>query len=153
MTDSPLSSGPVPDELPNLSLLGLAVTRRHGNAADLTEFCRRCQEFFTLVADPAEPAAWAKEIVTGRPREVESARKLVLSIERNHEVIGIVDLLEGFPEDTGWYVGLFCAGGRLGTPSRRRALARCPEDGPVGHLMIDWSRSAWRRRLGDGTAN
>jgi len=56
MTESPLTPGAVSGELPDLSTLGLAVRRRQGNGADLTKFCRRCQEFFALVADPAEPA-------------------------------------------------------------------------------------------------
>jgi ribosomal protein S18 acetylase RimI-like enzyme len=96
------------DELPNLSSLGLAVTRRQsGPDANLTELCRRCEVFFTLVADPAEPATRAKSVLVGRPPSVEAARKFVLGIERNHDLVGIVDLLEGYPGEAECYVGLF----------------------------------------------
>ena len=72
----------------------------------LSEFCRRCTEFFELVEGQPGGPETAAEILGPLPERVASGTKLVFGIERAGDLVALVELLRGFPGPTDWYVGL-----------------------------------------------
>ena len=109
------------------------------------------------------------EATTGHPpRDDEAARllavvppgktladKQVLGVHRDGEMVGVVDLLRGYPEATDWYIGLLLLspevrGVGLGTSVVEELVERAvSKGGRVLHLIVreDNSRAAafWRR--------
>lgn len=72
----------------------------------MSTFCRQCSAFFTLVAGESPTAETARDLLESRPLGVELTHKHVIGFERSGEVFAIVDLLEGYPGEAEWYVGL-----------------------------------------------
>jgi ribosomal protein S18 acetylase RimI-like enzyme len=118
---------------------GLAAkTIRATDAADFTEFCRKCSRFFSLIADDSDAAEMARNLLEARPTGVEPDRKHVIGIQRGSECVAIADLLEGFPHEGEWYVGLLL----LLPEERSRGLGRT-----VWNAMEMWIRSQGGRRI------
>ena len=91
------------------SLLPLGLTAKKLAPSDetaITSFCQQCSAFFTLVAGEAHAADTARQLLEARPRSVDVTRKQVIGFERGGQLIAIVDLLEGYPHEANWYVGL-----------------------------------------------
>jgi GNAT superfamily N-acetyltransferase len=94
-------------QFPSLLPLGLAAKKlTRSDEAAITTFCQQCIAFFTLVAGEAPAADTAHQLLEARPRSVDVTRKHVIGFERGGALIAIVDLLEGYPDETNWYVGL-----------------------------------------------
>lgn len=94
---------------PTPSLLPLGVVAKRldtSQAAAVATFCRQCSAFFTLVAGESPAADTARHLLESRPPSVPLTRKHVIGFERGSTLIAIVDLLEGYPDDGDWYVGL-----------------------------------------------
>jgi aminoglycoside 3-N-acetyltransferase I len=73
----------------------------------LAELCRRCSDFFELVEGQPGGPATAAEILGPLPDHVTSGTMQVFGIERRDDLIGVVELLEGYPGANDWYVGDF----------------------------------------------
>jgi ribosomal protein S18 acetylase RimI-like enzyme len=98
---------PILPSLPSLSSLGIAAARLGTvQEAAVTKFCRQCSDFFTLVAGESPAAETTRHLLESRPPGVEPAQKHVIGLQRSGEIVAIVELLEGFPGEAQWYVGL-----------------------------------------------
>ena len=125
--------------LPSLLGFGVAATRLGAaHEATVTEFCRQCSEFFTLVRGEASAAETARLLLESRPPSVDLARKHVIGFERSGEIVAVVDLLEGFPGDAEWYVGLLL----LAPGERARGFGTA-----VWNTTEAWIRAAGGRQL------
>jgi ribosomal protein S18 acetylase RimI-like enzyme len=86
-----------------------AIASKPLTAADLGRLeilCRECTEFFELVQGQPGGTDTAAEILGPLPSNVTSGAKRVFGLERGNELIGVVELLAGFPLPNEWYVGL-----------------------------------------------
>lgn len=93
--------------LPDLKSLGLTVTRlRSTDAGTVSELCHGCRDFFELVTGEPVATTTALDVQEQGPPGVDSARKHVLGFWREGRLVGMMDLIEGFPADDEWYVGL-----------------------------------------------
>lgn len=104
----------------------------------MTNFCRQCSEFFTLVAGDAPAENTARLLLQSRPPTVPPAGKHLIGFAQGGEIIALVDLLEGFPEEAEWYVGLLL----LAPLQRSRGLGTA-----VWNAMEGWIRDAGGRRI------
>lgn len=77
-----------------------------GDEPRVAEFCRRCTDFFELVEGQPGGPATAAEILGPLPERVTSGTKRVFGIERAGDLIGVAELLDGFPGPKDWYIGL-----------------------------------------------
>jgi ribosomal protein S18 acetylase RimI-like enzyme len=94
-------------QFPSLLPLGLAAKKlARSDESAITTFCQQCGAFFSLVAGEARAADTALQLLEARPRSVDVTRKHVIGFERGGALIAIVDLLEDYPDEANWYVGL-----------------------------------------------
>jgi ribosomal protein S18 acetylase RimI-like enzyme len=92
---------------PGLPSLGLAAKRLDTcHEATVEQFCRRCNAFFTLITGESAGTDTARDLLVSRPPGVELIRKHVIGFERDGVLVAIVDLLESYPNEADWYVGL-----------------------------------------------
>jgi ribosomal protein S18 acetylase RimI-like enzyme len=90
-----------------LSADGVASTRL--GAADLlrvTELFGQCAGFLKLVSGDTNPATAARDLLEVGPPDVPAKRKHVLGFEVADQLIGVADLIQDYPGDGDWYVGL-----------------------------------------------
>jgi ribosomal protein S18 acetylase RimI-like enzyme len=71
----------------------------------LSELCRQCTDFFALVEGQAGGSETAAELLGPLHGDV-TGTKLVFGIARRGVLVGVAELLEGFPGPKDWYVGL-----------------------------------------------
>ena len=120
-------------DVPNPPASGLLVQRlRAEHADDLERFCRRCEAFFELVTGERDAAVTATSLWTSCPPGVALEHKFLFGILRGTDLVAVVDLLEGFPSESEWYVGLLL----LLPEERNRQTGRA-----IWHAMEDWLRS------------
>jgi ribosomal protein S18 acetylase RimI-like enzyme len=94
-------------ELPDLTPVGLSARRLDQNdQARLAAFCRNCSDFFELVEGRAGSEDTADELLNVAPPNVAREKKFVFGFERGVSLVGVVDMIDGFPEPGGWYVGI-----------------------------------------------
>ncbi len=74
--------------------------------ARLAELCRQCTDFFELVEGRSGGAMTAEEILGPPPQNVTAGRKRVFGIERRDALVGVAEILEGFPAPSEWQIGL-----------------------------------------------
>lgn len=92
---------------PSLSALGLTARRLDTeDEAAVSRFCQQSDAFFTLVAGESPAVERARHLLESRPPVVAPSRKHVLGFERGDALVAIVDLLEEYPNEAEWYVGL-----------------------------------------------
>lgn len=72
----------------------------------LAELCRECTDFFELVEGQSGGTATADEILGPLPVHVSTGTKRVFGVERGQELVGVVEILEGFPRPNEWQIGL-----------------------------------------------
>lgn len=111
-----------------------AVVLQAADCGRLEEFCGRCTDFFELVHGHSRGVVVAAAILGPLPKEVASGTKTVLGIEQNGELVGVAELLSGFPAPNEWYVGLLVLqpdsrGSGLGTAVWRGMRAWMEEQG------------------------
>lgn len=94
-------------ELPDLTPVGLSARRLDQNdQARLAAFCCTCSDFFELVEGRPGSEETADELLNVAPPNVASEKKFVFGFERVVSLVGVVDLIDGFPEPGCWYVGI-----------------------------------------------
>ncbi len=86
----------------------------------LADLCRRCTAFFELVEGQTGGPSTADEILGPLPSHVTSGTKRVLGVERGPDLVGVAEILDGFPGPDEWQIGLLLIlpelrGGGLGT--------------------------------------
>jgi len=96
------------------------VELKQHDQSRLATFCRRSSDFFEMVGGQPGGPTTAAEILGPLPENVTSGTKRVFGIERSGELIGVAELLDGFPGPKDWYVGLLVLlpdlrKGRIGT--------------------------------------
>lgn len=74
--------------------------------ARLSRLCVACTDFFELVEGTPGGEATAAEILGPLPTEYARGTKHVFGLARADELVGVVDLLEGYPSPREWYIGL-----------------------------------------------
>ena len=79
----------------------------------LADLCRECTDFFELVDAQAGGPITADEILGPLPERITSGRKQVFGIEREDDLVGVAEILEGFPRPTEWQIGLLLVLPRL----------------------------------------
>lgn len=72
----------------------------------LAELCRRCTDFFELVEGQPGGAETAAELLGPLPERVAAGTRRVFGIERGGDLIGVAELLDGYPGRSDWYLGL-----------------------------------------------
>ena len=72
----------------------------------LSRLCLACTAFFELVEGRAGGDATAAEILGPLAPEQERGTKHVFGFKRRDELIGVAELLQGFPSPTEWFIGL-----------------------------------------------
>lgn len=73
----------------------------------LEALCQECRDFFELVQGQFAHAETAEEILGPLPPTMhECCSKSVLGLECAGELVGVVELMEGYPKPYEWYVGL-----------------------------------------------
>jgi ribosomal protein S18 acetylase RimI-like enzyme len=85
---------------------GLAVDLRAADQPRLAELCRECTDFFELVERQPGGAATAAEILDPLPTHIATGTKRVIGVERGRRLVGVVEVLEGFPGPNEWQIGL-----------------------------------------------
>jgi ribosomal protein S18 acetylase RimI-like enzyme len=86
----------------------------------VTDLCRRVTDFFELVQREPASESSVTEILEVGPPGIDASKKVVLGFRRGDALIGIVDLIDGYPTQGTWYVGLFV----LEPDERGRGLGR-----------------------------
>jgi ribosomal protein S18 acetylase RimI-like enzyme len=89
--------------------MNTVIERNPLTAADrgrLELLCKTCTDFFELVEGQPGGMETAAEILGPLPAKVTSGEKSIFGLEREGELIGVVELLAGFPSPNEWYVGL-----------------------------------------------
>lgn len=94
-------------------------TRLPGNIADvevvrldatdlsrLPRLCAACTDFFELVEGLPGGEATAAEILGPLPPELAVGTRHVFGLAKAGELVGVVDLLQGYPSPQEWYIGL-----------------------------------------------
>lgn len=90
-----------------LSIAGLDVSPLDQHDHDrLAALCRECTEFFELVEGMPGGAEVASNVLGPLPSNVTGGRKSVFGLERAGTLIGLLEILEGFPAPDIAYVGL-----------------------------------------------
>lgn len=90
-------------------------------AVDLSRvahLCAACTEFFELVEGSPGGESTAAEILAPLPPEYAAGTRHLFGLAKGDELVGLVDLLEGYPSPQDWYIGLLL----LLPESRRRGL-------------------------------
>lgn len=72
----------------------------------LSRLCADCSAFFELVEGQPGGAATAAEILGPLDPEHAHGTRHVFGVQKNNELIGVVDLLQGHPSAREWYIGL-----------------------------------------------
>lgn len=85
---------------------GITARRLHADPEAVTAFCEQADAFFRLVRGASSAAENARDLLSSRPAGVPLDRKHVVGFERNGAVVAIVDLLEAYPSEAEWYVGV-----------------------------------------------
>lgn len=89
------------------------VELRAADRPRLAELCRDCTDFFELVEGQSGGATTADEILGPLPAHVATGTKRVFGVERGRRLVGVVDILEGYPGPNEWQIGLLLISPRL----------------------------------------
>jgi ribosomal protein S18 acetylase RimI-like enzyme len=132
-----------------------AIVSKPLTAADggrIETLCRECTDFFELVEGQPGGSVTRAEILGPLPSHVTSGAKNIFGLERDNELIGVVELLVGFPKPNEWYVGLLlirpdarCAG--TGTIVWENLREKMHMEGAVAVRLIVQKQNPRARRF------
>ncbi len=91
----------------------LAVDLHAADQPRLAELCRECTDFFELVEGQPGGTTTADEILGPLPSHVATGTKRVVGVEREQRLVGVVEILEGFPGPNEWQIGLLLISPRV----------------------------------------
>jgi len=120
-----MSDAPV---VPGLEVIALGAA----SAGRLAAFCGRATDFFQLIGGVAGGAETAAEMLGPLPAHVTSGTTRLFGLERDADLVGVLELLEGFPTPETWYIGLLVL-----VPEQRRSGI----GGRVWAAVRDWIRA------------
>ncbi|HXJ21676.1 MAG TPA: GNAT family N-acetyltransferase [Polyangia bacterium] len=96
---------------------GLALVPLDGGGAErLAAFCRRATDFFELVGGMPGGPETAADILAPLAAHITPGTIHRFGLESDGDLIGVLELLEGYPTADIWYVGLLVL-----VPDRRRS--------------------------------
>ncbi len=72
----------------------------------LESLCMECTDFFQLIEGQPGGSETAAELLGPPPPNVRVGTKGIFGLEIGNELIGVVELLAGFPLPNEWYIGL-----------------------------------------------
>ena len=132
-----------------------AIVSKPMTAADrgrIETLCRECTDFFELVEGQPGGSVTAAEILGPLPANVTSGAKSIFGLERDNELIGVIELLAGFPRPNEWYLGLLllrpdarCAG--TGTMAWGKIREKMHMEGAVAVRLIVQKQNPRARRF------
>lgn len=79
---------------------------RASEAPALQDLCFKCTDYFLLLNGDAPQGQEATEILTEQPPQPHQATKWVLGLWQQHRLVGVLDLLTGYPTPEYWFIGL-----------------------------------------------
>jgi ribosomal protein S18 acetylase RimI-like enzyme len=86
---------------------GLTTAALDAASADrLADFCRRATDFFELVGGVPGGPETAADILGPLPAHITPGTIRRFGLERDGDLIGVLELLEGYPTPEVWYIGL-----------------------------------------------
>ena len=94
-----MSDAPV---VPGLATVALDA----GSAERLADFCRLATDFFELVGGMPGGPETAADILEPLPAHITPGTVRRFGLERDGDLIGVLELLEGYPTPDIWYIGL-----------------------------------------------
>lgn len=119
----------------------------------------RCADFVEATTGHQPRDDQAARLLAGLPPGKTLADKQVLGLHRDGEMVGVVELLRGYPGPTDWYIGLFLLspevrGVGLGTSVLEEIVERVvAEGGRALHLIVRENNpralAFWRRNRFD----
>jgi GNAT superfamily N-acetyltransferase len=122
----------------------------------LARFCEQCTAFFELVEGRPGGEATAAEMLAPLEPPYAAGTQHLFGIERKGELIGVADLLQGFPAAGEWYIGLLLLhpdrrSEGLGARACAAALAWIRAEGGVAVRLIvqqqnPRARAFWERQ-------
>ncbi len=83
-----------------------AAILEHADTDELLEFTNRCSAFFELVKGRAPSRDDTAHMIDERPNTVPRECKLLIGLRRNQKLLGVLDLLHGYPDSNTWFLGL-----------------------------------------------
>lgn len=114
--------------------------------------CQECTDFFELIEGRPGSRETAAELLGPLPSNITVGVKSIIGLEREGELIGVVELLAGFPLPNEWYVGLLllrpdvrCTG--TGTIVWEALLKRMKFEGAVVIRLIVQKQNPGARRF------
>ncbi len=132
-----------------------AVSFRPLTQADhqrLETLCIACTDFFRCIEGQPGGPETAAELLGPRAPEVSVGNKIIIGLEIGRDLIGVVELLVGFPQPTEWYVGLLLLhpdgrGAGAGTSIWERLRQRMSQEGATTVRLIVQQQNPRARRF------
>ena len=122
----------------------------------LSRLCVDCTAFFELVEGQPGGDATAAEILGPLASEYARGTRHVFGLQRNDELIGVADLLQGYPSAREWFIGLLLLhpehrGGGLGARLCRDILDWIRVQGGIAVRLVvqhqnQRARAFWERQ-------
>ncbi|MFC3077230.1 GNAT family N-acetyltransferase [Phenylobacterium terrae] len=73
---------------------------------ELLAFMSTCSGFFELVKGYPPEREDAAQLIQDRPEGLSAARKLLIGLRRDGGLVGVLEVLQGYPDPKTWYLGL-----------------------------------------------
>jgi GNAT superfamily N-acetyltransferase len=118
-----------PPSVDDLRVVRLGVADR----ARLSALCATCTDFFELVEGQSGGDATAAELLGPLEPPYADKARYVWGLERDEQLIGVVELLQGHPLPEDWYIGLLLI---------HPELRRCGLGAKVCAATLNWIRRA-----------
>lgn len=122
----------------------LKILSKIENEDEVQELLENCGEY--LLFQDGEPVAKdaAKELFNAIPESVEPTSKVVLGVFRQERLIGVIDLIKGYPQTEVLTLGLML----LVPSARKQGIGR-----EAYQLLEEWAVSQGYRRIRLGVLN
>lgn len=82
------------------------ITVKDSNNRRLLIFLWRCSEYFMLCENKRPTTKTLEEILTEVPEGYSTEDKVVIEVLEGDKVVGLIDILRGYPDKKAWMIGL-----------------------------------------------
>ena len=132
------------------------VRLQDSDLPQLSRLCSACTAFFELVEGQPGSEATAAEILADLSPELARGTKHVFGFMKRNELIGVAELLQGYPSPSEWFIGLLLLhpshrGAGLGTRLCNALMAWIGREGGTAvRLLVQHqnhrARGFWERQ-------